>query len=122
MIVDDDELIRSLLKDILAPRGYAVETFSSASGALRWIGKNAASVAVILSDLQMTQMDGLELKQSLPESLAKIPFFLVTGQVTAEHEKIAKSLGVAAVIGKPIQARALCKQVREMIIARRLMK
>ena len=122
VIVDDDEMIRNLLKDILAPRGYSVEAFASANGALRWIGKNTASVAVILSDLQMNHMDGFEFKQSLPETLAKIPFFLVTGEASSEHEKIAKTLGVAAVIGKPIQARALCKQVREMIIARRLMK
>ncbi len=122
VVVDDDELIRTLLKDILAPRGYAVEAFSSATGALRWIAKNAASVSVILSDLQLPHMDGFEFKQALPESLAKIPFFLITGMATGEHQKIADSLGVAAMIAKPIQARALCKQVRDMIIARRLMK
>ena len=122
VIIDDDELIRSLLSDILAPRGYKIEAFASATAALRWITKNSAAVSVILSDLQLPQMDGFEFKQALPESLAKVPFFLITGQATPEHQKIATSLGVAAMIGKPIQARALCKQVREMIITRRLMK
>lgn len=117
VIVDDDEAVRDLLRDILAPRGYAVETFASANAALRWLAKSPAPVSVILSDLQLPQMDGFELKSSLPASVAGVPYFLVTAEATPEHQQIAASLGVKAVIPKPLQARALCKIVREAILS-----
>ena len=119
IVVDDDELARGMIRDILAPRGYRVEVFSSAGGALRFVQKNA-DVSIILCDLNLPQMDGLELKQSLPESAAKIPFLLVTGESSTEHEAVAKKLGILTVVHKPLQARALCRLVRDAVIAAKL--
>ena len=46
-----------------------------------------------------------------------IPFIAVGGQDNADRTKIAKKLGVAAVIQKPIQAREFCKVIRGTLVA-----
>lgn len=116
LIVDDDPDARELFAKILSRIGYRTHLVSSAGGAIRFLGKSEG-VALIVSDLQMPQMDGLEFKDSMERSA--IPFILVTAHDTVEQRNLAKKLGVAAYLSKPIQARAFAKAVREAVLSRR---
>lgn len=88
LIIDDEEMILKMLKNNLEIEGYQVFTASSAKGAL-----NLLTVApdVILLDINMPEMDGLELCQLIREHIS-CPIIFLTARVT--EEDIIKGLAV----------------------------
>jgi CheY-like chemotaxis protein len=61
----------------------------------------------------MPVMDGFELKAMLDERPGeRIPFIAIAGTDSPERHELAKKLGVAALLGKPIQVREFCRVVR----------
>ena len=65
LVVDDEPLQRDILKTILDDEGYETYTASSAEGGLKIIREIKPDV--VLTDLKMDGMDGIELIESLPE-------------------------------------------------------
>lgn len=88
LIIDDEEMILKMLKNNLEIEGYQVFTTSSAKEAL-----NLLTVApdVILLDINMPEMDGLELCQLIREHIS-CPIIFLTARVT--EEDIIKGLAV----------------------------
>lgn len=88
LIIDDEEMILKMLKNNLEIEGYQVFTAGSAKGAL-----NLLTVApdVILLDINMPEMDGLELCQLIREHIS-CPIIFLTARVT--EEDIIKGLVV----------------------------
>ncbi|MDO9468214.1 MAG: response regulator, partial [Thiobacillus sp.] len=70
-IIDDDRSIRWVLEKALLRDDISCMTFSSASDALRELERSQP--AVVLSDIRMPGVSGLELLQSLKERLPKVP-------------------------------------------------
>lgn len=108
LLVDDEEDVRSFFSTLLEQRGYRVHAVSNATSALRYLGKEP--VHVIISDIDMPQMDGFELKYALRES--PIPFIAIAGDSSAERQQLAKELGMVALVPKPIQVKPFCALVR----------
>src|SRR5215213_3785202 len=63
LVVEDEELMRSILRRLLEDSGYDVVTADSAESALAAFGEN--EIAVTLTDIKMSGMDGLELLDRL---------------------------------------------------------
>src|SRR6185437_11679234 len=76
LIVDDDATIRRALGDALAAGGYEVNAVESAAAALSAAARQKPDV--ILSDVRMPDMDGLELLRTLRERLPSLPVVLMT--------------------------------------------
>lgn len=114
LVVDDQEDARSFFATLLEQRGYRVHTVASASSALRFLGKEN-SVRLIVSDIDMPQMDGFELRYALKES--GIPFIAVAGNDSHERKQLAKELGMVALVGKPIQVKPFCELVRGAVLS-----
>lgn len=111
LVVDDEEDCRELFAKVLSGRGYRVQSVASANAALRFLSKQR--VHLIVSDISMPVMDGFELKAMLDERPGeRIPFIAVAGTDSPERHELAKKLGVAALLGKPIQVREFCRVVR----------
>jgi DNA-binding NtrC family response regulator len=72
LIVDDDALYRGLIVEALCYEGHDVVQASNAANALRLLSADS-NFAVILCDLQMNGLDGLELLQELRASYPHIP-------------------------------------------------
>ena len=70
---------------------------------------------LIVSDIDMPQMDGFELKYALKES--KIPFIAVAGNDSPDRRELARSLGMVALVGKPVQVKTFCELVRGTLLA-----
>ena len=75
-VVDDDASIRWVLREALDDRPYRVLDFASPLDALRTL--KAQPPQVVISDVRMPEMDGLELMQAIHEVDAKIPVIMMT--------------------------------------------
>jgi two-component system, sensor histidine kinase and response regulator len=76
LIVDDDSLVLSILSSLLSESHYEVETAENGKQALATLDD---SFDLLLSDLEMPEMDGLELLKSLRKSKNNIPVVILTG-------------------------------------------
>jgi two-component system, OmpR family, response regulator MprA len=77
LVVDDEEVIRDTLADILAAQGYPVQTASNGAEALEAIQEERPSIVV--TDVHMPRMDGVELVEQLHQRGYDPPIVVVTG-------------------------------------------
>ncbi len=77
MVVDDDPMLLSLLSDTLSTIGYSSTSASSGETALKLL-KNG-NIDIIISDINLPGMDGLELLRKVKENAPGLPVILITG-------------------------------------------
>ncbi|MGD9124826.1 MAG: response regulator [Desulfarculaceae bacterium] len=112
LIVDDSKAMRAVIKKTLAAAGFAVsETFEGENGleALE-ILRQHDDIDVVLSDLHMPEMTGLELLKNLHDE-DRVPrcFILVTTEGRKERLREALGLGARGYVVKPFQPEGLRK-------------
>ena len=102
LIVDDNLTNLKLLTCLLAPEQCEVSTATSAQGALELL--EASPPDLLLLDLQLPDMDGLELTRRLRAHpvLAKLPIVAVTAYAMKGDEDKARAAGVDSYVTKPI--------------------
>jgi len=102
MVVDDEEPVRSLLKDFLVSQGYKVSCFSSALTALKFLReKNRPDVALVLSDVRMDPVNGMELLQKVRKEFPEVPVILFSGMGNQTESMDAKKMGAVHYLAKP---------------------
>jgi FixJ family two-component response regulator len=112
-LIDDDESMRTSLSRMLRDVGYIVEDFSSAVAFLEH--SLPVAPAVILLDMQMPDMSGLDLQEKLLQLGRKTPIVFVSGQ--SHPHQIVKSLKRGAVdfLFKPFNLEDLLKAVADAV-------
>lgn len=105
MLVDDEEGVRRSFSRLLSDRGFEVTTVEDGERAVSQLSDHA--VDVVVSDLRMPGMDGLQLLQWVHEKSPKTPFILLTGYGNEEVERRAKELGAYGLLNKPISPEQL---------------
>jgi FixJ family two-component response regulator len=114
-IVDDDEVVRSSVKDVLDHAGFSTAAFPSAESFLQ--SDRLTNVACLVTDLSMPGMTGLELHQQLLAANHAIPAILMTGCAEDEVRREALQSRVAAYLAKPFHTRELLACIRSAIEA-----
>ena len=112
LIVEDDPEMLVAFQEILEGSGYSVTTAANGKDALRLLQE--IKPALIMSDITMPGMDGIELYKAVrerPEGAA-IPFIFLTARGTREDIFAAKALGVDDYITKPTTRNELLTAVR----------
>jgi putative two-component system response regulator len=99
LVIDDEDVIRMLVMEILETAGYAVTGAESAERALQLLGKTEFDLVV--SDVVMPGLSGLELLELVRERHASLPVVLVTGAGTYETLSQALTRGAAGLVTKP---------------------
>jgi len=99
LVVDDDELVARSLRRVLEAAGYHVTTVSDGSDAVEKIMHNAYDV--VLSDIQMPGMSGVELLSVVRARDFDVPVLLMTGAPTLETAIEAVSLGALQYLPNP---------------------
>jgi DNA-binding response OmpR family regulator/anti-sigma regulatory factor (Ser/Thr protein kinase) len=114
VVVDDDQLISELLRLYLEPE-YQVRCFSDAAQALQQLVREPPDL--VISDINMPQMDGLALRQGLLDNpqTALLPFIFITGQQDEHMQQQAYDLGVDDFLHKPLLRRDLHKVVERVL-------
>lgn len=123
MIVDDEENTRSLLKICLDWDQMGCEIVQEAESgqeALDLLGENGADI--LITDIKMPFMDGLELSRRVAEEFPDIKIIMLTAYEIFEYAREGIRMGVADYIVKPVRREALrqsvCK-VRDSILEKR---
>lgn len=125
-IVDDDADFRGLLGEFLASLGYAVREFPSAEAVLAHLGtgddapsssvrKEPAGPCLVISDVQMGEISGLELARALKRRLPALPVVLMTGFGGAEAGRSARESGAEACLDKPFALDAVQDLVERLV-------
>src|SRR5690606_18604430 len=110
LIVDDDPAQRSLFTSFLEGCGIAVRTAASGAAALDAIAESVP--ALLISDVRMPGMSGLELLAKVRETHADLPVLLVTAYADIRDAVGAMKGGAVNYLEKPIELDALLEQVR----------
>jgi len=107
LVVDDDESIRSYLSVLLSSRGYAVMTVASADEALVHLAAAESLPALVLLDLVMPGMGGLELLESLKQAYPQIPAVILStiGEIRTVVEAMRR--GATDYLTKPFEEEEL---------------
>jgi DNA-binding NtrC family response regulator len=100
LIADDDSNCREALRDIMEPEGYRTLLASSGEEALDIV--RAADVHLVLLDMHMPTLTGLETWQQVQLIKAMLPAILITGDANANLLRQACQAHFYSVIPKPI--------------------
>ncbi|MFH1081334.1 MAG: sigma-54 dependent transcriptional regulator [Pseudomonadota bacterium] len=114
LVIDDDAIACEFLQEALSRAGYEVDAFTSAQKALR---EDLSVYDLLMSDIRMPDMDGLEFLRRVHEKWPELPVILMTAYGSLETTMEALRLGAWDYISKPFspdQIRAMVKKVLEV--------
>ncbi len=103
LVIDDERLVRVTTADDLRDAGHRVQEFSSAKAALQYLREYHEDVDVVLTDLKMPEMDGLELTKKIKTDYPEIVVLLMTAYATVDTAVEAMKIGAYDYIPKPFQ-------------------
>jgi CheY-like chemotaxis protein len=115
LVVDDDASIRQLAQSVLRPMGYEVKVASGGREALRTVYSDSASPALLVTDIDMPGMTGIELAARLTAERPAVRVILMTGDVASAERARARAGFVAGVLVKPFSTADLRDAVRATI-------
>jgi CheY-like chemotaxis protein len=112
LLVEDDDDNRELMAEVLASSGCEVLCASSGQDGLKTLSEH--SVDVVVTDVGMPGMGGLEMARAAKAIAPKVPVVVVTGW--AERDDIASARGrdIDAVLIKPVDPDALTQTVSDV--------
>jgi two-component system, OmpR family, aerobic respiration control protein ArcA len=115
LVIEDDETMRSALKRIFEAESYIVKMASDGSELSKAL--DDASPDLILMDVGLPWMDGIELGQLLKEhkDLKKIPLIFVSGKTSDEDMKRAFEIGADDYVKKPFEIESLKNTVARLL-------
>jgi DNA-binding NtrC family response regulator len=111
LVIDDEEIVRVSCKKCLTPEGYDVDVAANGIEGLAMTENNRYDV--ILTDLKMPDMDGMEFLAKVKERHPDTKVIMITGYSTVEHAVRAMRMGAYNYIEKPFTPDALIEAVRE---------
>jgi len=115
LLVDDEEQVVKLARKVLIKLGYNVHARTSSLEALALFRSKPESYDLVITDMTMPNMTGIELTQALMEIRPDIPIILCTGFSVMIDEAKAKSLGIRAFVMKPIMKRKMARIIRQVL-------
>jgi CheY-like chemotaxis protein len=113
LIADDNAAQRRFLELLLSMDGYSIQVVEDGLEALEVIQK--APFALVISDVQMPYMTGIELCQEIKEIRPHLPVVLLTSMEDEATEKLAKAAKVDAFFRKPVVGKGFRELVRNFL-------
>ncbi|HBQ8787192.1 TPA: two-component system response regulator GlrR [Klebsiella quasipneumoniae] len=113
LLVDDDPGLLKLLGMRLVSEGYSVVTAESGPEALRVLGRER--VDLVISDLRMDEMDGLQLFSEIQKGQPGMPVIILTAHGSIPDAVAATQQGVFSFLTKPVDKDALYQAIDEAL-------
>ena len=116
LIIDDEAVIRNLLKAMLEREGYETVTASGGQDGIKIHRENPADL--IITDLIMPDKEGLETIMELRREFQDVKIIAMSGggKIGSEtYLQMAKTLGAVKSIGKPFDRKELLKTIQELL-------
>ena len=115
LMVDDDKTTRKLLSIYLTGKGFEVVAAENGLDAIQKLGSE--EINLILTDLNMPYMDGVEFIRTVRSDAAKgqIPILMLTTEADEEERQRAMAAGATAYLCKPVTADDVIRSIREIL-------
>jgi two-component system nitrogen regulation response regulator NtrX len=113
LVVDDEKSVRDSIKMVLEFESYEVQFAESGQEALRLLAQT--SVDLVLLDVKMAGMDGVEVLQRIREKSSDLPVIMISGHGTIETAVEATKLGAFDFLPKPLDRNKLLVTVRNAL-------
>jgi len=111
LLVEDDEIMRSLTRKLLEDHGYAVVEADDGKSALEWVQSHSDPIGLLLTDVVMRRMSGPELVERLTASHPKLKVIYMsgyTGELMANREVLKPGV---TLLEKPFSRTALLNTI-----------
>ncbi len=115
LFVDDEESIVKMAKQMLMRLGYNIQVEINPIEALASFKLKPNRFDLVITDMTMPQMTGVQLSEKLLEIRDDIPVIICTGYSSQINEEKAKKLGLAGFIMKPIVKQEIAKTIRRVL-------
>ncbi len=118
LLVDDDELILTSLKDAFTMMGFQVFEFNSGESALEFYRRNPTQVDILVTDQKMQGMDGTELVEKIKRMSPDLPTIVCTGYSSILNESKLPN-GVDHVVVHPIKKYEVAREVKRILYGKK---
>jgi DNA-binding NtrC family response regulator len=120
MIIEDDEEMRSVLKDFFEEEGFEIDSASNGVDALRILSKDHFDL--IITDIRMPGLTGLDILPRIKSLEPETPIVVITAYGGDDVRRRSIERGATTYLEKPIRLSHLRTLVREVVSRRQLEK
>jgi len=113
LVIDDEPIVRISCERVLSSEGYEVKSVSSGKEGFELLEKE--SFDLVLLDLKMPDMDGVEVLKKIKDTWSRTIVIMITGYSTVETAVKTLKLGAFNYMEKPFTPDALIECVREAL-------
>ena len=113
LLAEDDEALRIFLKKALEKAGHAVRDYGD--GAAAWRARRDEPAELLLTDIVMPEMDGIELARKATKKYPELRVMFITGFAAVALNPDNKAPESAHILSKPFHLRQLVDEIERLI-------
>ncbi len=119
MMVEDEKELAELYCRFLEISGFDCNYFTDPQSALDNIRKNFRRYCLVIADLRMPGLDGLEFTRRLRKYNKTVKVLLITGFLAEENidHEATKRIGISAVLEKPFHVKDFGRKIKEILVS-----
>ena len=110
LLVDDDRDYLHMFGNVLLQEGFSVKFAASGEKALSIL--KDSTIHLMITDLNMPNMDGIELATKVAAIMPRLPIILHSGSISPDLPGLAQKAGIARVLAKPVRPGAMLEAIR----------
>ncbi|MEX1309629.1 MAG: response regulator [Candidatus Sulfomarinibacteraceae bacterium] len=112
LVVDDEEdFLHSIVRRIEL-RGIEVDGVTGGAAAIEYLSANPETVQVVLLDIKMPGMDGIETLRRIKDCCPGIEVIVVTGHASQEFSRLGRELGAFDYLIKPVRLDTILERIK----------
>src|SRR5262245_42897347 len=107
LVIDDDDDIRTAVRDVLQEDGWRVETAANGADALRWLAGTSELPRVVLLDMMMPEMDGWAFMAELERAPRLADLRIIVFSAYGDASRVESIPRATSLLRKPLRAHVL---------------
>jgi len=115
LLVDDDEQILIMMKQMMERLGYGVTAIKSSTESLMLFSASSGDFDLVITDMTMPKMSGVDLAYEMMKIRKDIPVILYSGFNDMSLESKAKVIGIREIVMKPVTKANLAEAIRRVL-------
>lgn len=115
LIIEDEEMLRDLAREVLASKGYEVITAVDGEEGIEVFTKNQRDIKLVVSDLGLPKLSGKDVLKKVKSINPAVKIIVATGFIDPEEKSDIFKSGASDIVPKPYTPRDLSAKVREVL-------